>query len=545
MMGEPPVTQSGAPLSVRRPPRLTGRVRRTAVAAAAAVITVGLLAGCTVGPSSRPDLAVYGGGAPGPGISTPSVPLGPGGPGRQAEFTSDWQTCDDLDPPVPGAAAFETGCTRMLVPLDYADPSGTDIAVPVGRARAAALPADAPTLVVLDAAGPWEADLGATSRVATIAADLPPGITARYQIVTVDVRGTAGAGGGSCWQDAPFESVYALAADQTAPTAAADLLDVTRAFTFGCQDYIGPEMVFFGTTQVADDLDSLRSALGQDTLDLLGVGYGATVGAVYTDRYPGRVGRVALDSPADHAVSPSDRAVASASQYDRAAQAFYADCTAQPSCPLGADPAATVSGAIAALDGTDSLGGDELGSSAVLWAMTFALPDRTRWPALAAALADASDGRTGSLGDLLDDVLDQPRASESARMMIGCNDSDERLADSDLPARFADAATAAPLFGSFLVAVSSLCRQWPTPGSPLGVLRGEGAPPVLVIGGVDDPVAPYTGVRAVADQLSSAALLSYQGPEHGGYRHSTCVTTAVDAFLLDGTPPATDTLCPA
>ena len=129
--------------------------------------------------------------------------------------------------------------------------------------------------------------------------------------------------------------------------------------------------------------------------------------------------------------------------------------------------------------------------------------------------------------------------------MIDCNDSDERLADSDLPAHFADAEAEAPLFGSFLVAVASLCRQWPAPEAPLGALRGEGAAPVLVVGGVDDPVAPYPGVQAVAAQLQSATLLSYPGPEHGGYRRSPCVTDAVDGYLLDGTPPPDDTLCPA
>jgi len=95
------------------------------------------------------------------------------------------------------------------------------------------------------------------------------------------------------------------------------------------------------------------------------------------------------------------------------------------------------------------------------------------------------------------------------------------------------------------VAVSSLCRQWPTPESPLGALRAEGAAPMLVVGGVDDPVAPYVGAQAVADQLGSASLISYQGPRHGGYGASECVTSAVDAYLLDGTVPEADTLCPA
>ena len=109
-------------------------------------------------------------------------------------------------------------------------------------------------------------------------------------------------------------------------------------------------MVFFGTTQAADDLDSLRSALGLATLDVLGIGYGATLGAVYTDRYPGRVGRVVLDSPTDHSRPPSERAVSAATRYERAAEAFYADCGAQPACPLGSDPASSVADAVAALD---------------------------------------------------------------------------------------------------------------------------------------------------------------------------------------------------
>ena len=72
-------------------------------------------------------------------------------------------------------------------------------------------------------------------------------------------------------------------------------------FTFGCQDSVDADMVFFNSAQVADDLDSLRSALGRDTLDLLGIGYGATAAAVYVDRYPGRAGQVVLDGPADPA----------------------------------------------------------------------------------------------------------------------------------------------------------------------------------------------------------------------------------------------------
>ncbi len=519
------------------------------------------VSGCTVGPSSRPDLAVFGQIGTAPSTTTGRA-LGPGGPGQDAAFTTGWQPCDQLDAAVDGASTFDTGCTRLLVPVDHATPGGTDLALAVGRARRADLPDDAPTLVVVDAAGPLEAGLAGAARVANIAASLPATITDKFQIVVPDIRGAVTSGVSTCWRDYPVEFLYTLAADQTATDAAALLVDVTRAFTFGCQDYVGPEMVFFNSSQAADDLDALRSALGEDTLSLLGTGYGATLGAVYADRYPGRVGRVALDAPSDHAATPADRASTSAAAYEKSLRTFAADCAARPDCPLitapgGSGPAAgstaddsaadavsAVNAAISTLDsGTERAGDVTVSSSAVLWAMVMALPDRSRWPGLAAAIADTARGDGITLIDLLDSLIRDPRAAVSARTMIDCNDAGERLADSDLPGRFADAKAAAPVFGSFLVAVTSLCRQWPTPDAALGKLRGAGAAPVLVVSGADDPVAPGAG-RAIAGQLASATLISYPGPEHGGYRRNDCVTAAVNAYLLDSTLPVDDTLCP-
>ena len=95
--------------------------------------------------------------------------------------------------------------------------------------------------------------------------------------------------------------------------------------------------------------------------------------------------------------------------------------------------------------------------------------------------------------------------------MLGCNDTDQRISDTELATATTAAAGKAPTFGSFLVAVAALCKLWPAPETPLGPLHGTGAPPVLVIGGVDDPVAPFTGVQAVAGQLGSAVLVNYSG----------------------------------
>ena len=101
----------------------------------------------------------------------------------------------------------------------------------------------------------------------------------------------------------------------------------------------------------------------------------------------------------------------------------------------------------------------------------------------------------------------------------------------------------APLFGPYTLGLLGLCGSWPAPENALGGVKANGAPPILVLGAVDDPVAPYEAVRALSGQLSSATLVSWQSGRHGSYPASACVTAAVDGYLLQGRMPAVGTLC--
>ena len=53
------------------------------------------------------------------------------------------------------------------------------------------------------------------------------------------------------------------------------------------------------TTDVAADMDRIRAALGADRLNFLGFSYGTYLGQVYATLFPGRVGRMVLDSNVD------------------------------------------------------------------------------------------------------------------------------------------------------------------------------------------------------------------------------------------------------
>lgn len=75
-------------------------------------------------------------------------------------------------------------------------------------------------------------------------------------------------------------------------------------------------------------------------------------------------------------------------------------------------------------------------------------------------------------------------------------------------------------------------------------LTADGAPPILVIGTTNDPATPYEWAKGLASQLSSGVLLTREGNGHTGYKQgSKCVDTAVDRYLVTGTPPQADLTC--
>ena len=103
-------------------------------------------------------------------------------------------------------------------------------------------------------------------------AELLEDVARRYDIVTVDQRGTGESGAVSC----------------ELPTR-----DATA-----CANALGERRAYYNTPETAHDLEDLRIALGVDKLTLLGVSYGAKVASEYARRYPAQTAAVVLDSPA-------------------------------------------------------------------------------------------------------------------------------------------------------------------------------------------------------------------------------------------------------
>ena len=88
------------------------------------------------------------------------------------------------------------------------------------------------------------------------------------------------------------------------------------------------------------------------------------------------------------------------------------------------------------------------------------------------------------------------------------------------------------------------CAFWPVraPHDP-GVIRAQGAPPILVVGTTGDPATPYEWAVNLAKELSSGVLLTRKGEGHTAYGDSTCIQDNVDRYLVTLEVPAANTTC--
>ena len=76
------------------------------------------------------------------------------------------------------------------------------------------------------------------------------------------------------------------------------------------------------------------------------------------------------------------------------------------------------------------------------------------------------------------------------------------------------------------------------------MVPAAGAGPILVVGTTGDPATPYEWAQAMAKQLDSAVLVTWNGEGHTAYgRANECLTQTVDDYFVDGKVPAAGTTC--
>ncbi|MFJ8213872.1 alpha/beta hydrolase [Streptomyces sp. NPDC096033] len=511
-------------MDTRRLLRTTG----TVIAAAGL-----LLSGCT---SGSPDVASA--------SAEPSAV--PAGLRPYYAQKLSWRDC--------GVQGFQ--CSTMKAPLDYANPgSGQDVDIAVAR-RAATGPGKKLGSLVVNPGGPGGSGIGYLQAYAGIG--YPAAVRARYDMVSFDPRGVARSSPVECLTGPAMDRFTQV--DQTPDDQAerARLVAAFKEFAAGCEQRSARILPHVSTVDAARDMDLLRAVLGDEKLNYVGASYGTFLGATYADLFPGRVGRMVLDGAMDPSRPALDLNRDQTAGFDTAFRSFAKDCAKQSDCPLGqGTPEAQgqrLKEFFRKLDAQPVPSGDParpLGEALATTGVIAALYDESAWPQLRQALTDAMNGDGAALLSLADSYYEREADGKYANLMfanaaVNCLDQPPAFGGPEaVDAALPSFEKASPVFGAGLAWASLNCAYWPVKATGTAKpLKAHGAAPIVVVGTTRDPATPYKWAQALAGQLDSGTLLTYDGDGHTAYgRGSDCVDAAINRYLLEGQAPPAGKRC--
>ncbi|MCF2529247.1 alpha/beta hydrolase [Yinghuangia soli] len=501
---------------------LTGAVLATAL----------LLSGCSGAGDVKKSPGASG--TPAPGAPPAALPMP-----EAAEI--DWKACE--------GSQFE--CGTLTVPVDYADPGGDRTKIALIRKKATG--PDRIGSLVVNPGGPGGSGVDFARYAAS---QFPRTVRDRYDIVGFDPRGVGHSTPVKCLSDDAMDEYTQL--DQTPDDGSEVSALVTGATAFGkaCQAETGPLVAHVSTVDAARDMDQIREALGDAKLYYFGASYGTFLGATYAELFPANVGRFVLDGAVDPSLSAATANRLQAGGFETALNAYADNCVAGGSCFLGPTREAVLARIQALLAELDAkpLPGDgtrDVNEAIATTGILSPLYSRDQWPQLTRALQAALRGDGDLLLDLNDQYYERSSDGHYANLMyanaaVNCLDLPPAATTPDqVRAQVPEFEQTSPTFGRALAWAGLTCGTWPVPatGRPHEI-HAPGAAPILVVGTTRDPATPYAWSQALAAQLDSGTLLTYDGDGHTAYlRGSTCIDTAVDAYLLTGTAPPDGKTC--
>ncbi|MCO1580300.1 alpha/beta hydrolase [Crossiella sp. SN42] len=428
-------------------------------------------------------------------------------------------------------------CAAMTVPSDWARPDSARITLGLAK-----LPArdDARKrgVLVINLGGPQ----------AQISAFRQPGLRDRFaeltelfDVVLFDPRGFEASSGIVCPLPAPAEADYVFP-DQVAYEAHAD-----RNGRFGqeCAPAAGPLAGKLNAWQVAHDLEAIRAALGERKLHYFGNSYGTVYAQAYLELFPRRAGRMYLDSVMDHTnTSLPDWLGQRAAANERSLHRFADWCARESNCALHGRDVLTVWDEVIDRAARQPIPAPGAGPGSTVSATQVVaradVKSARRWPAFAAALAEAHAGDATKLAQKL---VFPP--GPGAMRIATC-------ADFPYPGDYHAVRTletslraVAPRLGwrqAWIWAMN--CARLPQAGTfPPHRPHFDGVPPVLIAGGEYDDNTPPEWGRHLAGQLPGARYLTAEG-DHALYVDGNpCVRAHVHRYLTTGHLPPKNTTC--
>ena len=203
--------------------------------------------------------------------------------------TLHWTDCQD---------GFD--CATATVPLNYHRPDDAQIDLALIKLPAADPSKRIGTLFV-NFGGPGQSGVDRLRQRGRWPWLFSDELRSRFDLVSWDQRGVSRSAGVRCFPDATEQSRI-LGASPGLPVdtqGEQELFAWSREFADRCANVAGRILDHASTANSARDLDLLRRAVGDATLNYHGLSYGTQLGAVYLNLFPARVRAMVLDGSID------------------------------------------------------------------------------------------------------------------------------------------------------------------------------------------------------------------------------------------------------
>ncbi|MGC5050855.1 alpha/beta hydrolase [Micromonospora sp. DT48] len=481
-----------------------------------------------------------------------------------ATGTANWRSCPEVADEVVGrrAPGIRYECARIQVPRDWAGGSAATTGPAAGKTFEISLirarsdnQRDRIGSLLINPGGPGGSgvDTAVYLSFGEQYGGLPDSIMERFDIVGFDPRGVARSSPIECISDADLDAIFGFDPHPASQEMFDDLVALNKRIGQRCFDKYGDQLPLYGTEQAARDMDAIRAAVGDEKLTYLGYSYGTLLGATYAQLFPQRVRALVLDGAVDPRQGLIEGSESQAKGFERAFDNFNRWCELNAArCPIAPYARSAVNSAMekARVSPVRTADGREATAGWIFYALVASLYSETGWQQLAQAIHRLNEGNPTDVFRLADNYADRdPDGRYSnlfdANLAVNCADEEQRPSLERIRELQFVWGTQYPIFGPALASGLVSCTEWPGGSDPYPTGRADGAPPILVIGTTGDPATPYEQTPALAEMLGVGRVLTWEGEGHTAYPQTTCITEAVDAYLIDLTVPPEGKRCPA
>jgi len=452
----------------------------------------------------------------------------------------EWTACD-------GSTSTEVECGNIEVPFDYANPDQGSFVLYVKRHNATN-PADRVGSMMVNPGGPG---FGGSSLADDAQYYFSQDIIDHFDIIAWDPRGTGESTPSVNCVDT-FDEYFGLDSPPETPDEKQALIDASQAFNDKCEEKSGTILPYISTKASAQDINSLRLALGEEKVSFFGFSYGSELGTTWATMFPETVRAIVVDGAVDPNASSIQEGMNQAKGFEGQLAAFLKQCSEKTTCAFhnGGNAEAAFDKLVIDIDSKPlevSKDRTPVTQGVLFTAVAQAMYSDYYWPQLSEALIDAQLGDGKGILQLYDDYYqrntDGTYGNElEAFLAISCLDDPGATSTEEVDSHIEEFIAAAPrLGGNFAYGYS--CALWPVKQADRITITGKSAGPIVVVGTTGDPATPLSSTRKMALGLEQGILIVVDANQHTGYGANNCVVKAVDDYLIKLIVPANELTC--